>query len=328
MSSSNAIKKTRIFITGATGYVGGVITEYCIKEGYEVHGLSRSEKGDEKLRALGAIPVRGDLTTLDVLREESSQADIVFQLAFILQFDEFDKVLSIDAAAVDAMCEPLAGTGKPFVMTSGTLVIAPHPDHEETTEDSPPAKIMLVARIRSEEYSLAWAKKGVRATCLRLSPFVYGRGGSGFLPFMMQMAVKNGESIYIGDGSACTTTGHVDDIAQLYLLAAKSNTSGEVFNATTDTTVTFKQMAEAIGEVLKLPVRSVTQDEAAKLWNPFFAMIFCIENRASSQKAQEQLGWKPSSIDFLSDVKTGSYVQFAKNLQAGKTFDKFQSQGN
>lgn len=313
-------------MTGATGYVGGVTIEYAIKQGYEVHGLSRNEDGDNKLKALGATPVRGDLTTLDVLRQESSKADIVMHLAFIPDFQNFDKVLEIDAAATNAMCEPLAGTGKSFIGTSGTLVYAPDPDHGEVTETSPLSNSPLVARTRAENLALSWAAKGVRANVLRLSPFVYGRGGSGFLPSMMQMAVKNGESIYIDDaGNTCATVGHVDDIAELYLLTAKSAKPGELFNATTSTTVTFKQMAEAVGHVLNLPVRSVTRDEALKLWNPFFTMIFSLENRASSQKAKNQLGWKPTHIDFLSDVRTGSYVELAKKLQAGGKLDKLES---
>lgn len=312
-------------MTGATGYIGGVVTEYAIKEGYEVHGLSRAEAGDEKLISLGATPVRGDLYTLDVLKNESSQADIVMHLAFLLQFDDYEKVLSTDAAAVDAMCAPLAGTGKPFIATGGTLVIAPDPNHGETFEDSPPTTIVFAARLRSENHAMTWVAKGVRVNSLRLAPFVYGRGGSGFLPMMMQMAVKNGESIYVGDGSLCTTVGHVNDIAQLYLLAAKSSKSGDVFNGTTSTDITFKQMAEAVGDVLKLPVRSVTRTEAVKLWGPLFSMIFSAENRASSRKAMQQLGWKPTAIDFLSDVRTGSYVELAKKFQSGETLQKFEA---
>ncbi|KUJ09675.1 NAD(P)-binding protein [Mollisia scopiformis] len=318
MTSSNQNKKTRIFMTGATGYIGTTISEYAIKEGYEVHGLSRSEAGDEKLKALGVTPVRGDLTTLDVLRHESSQADIVIQLAFMNDFQNFEKVLQADRAAIDAMCEPLVGTGKSFIVTSGTLLNEPDPNHGEVTEDSPMANSPLTGRKISEDLALSYASKDVRANCLRLAPFVYGRGGSGFLPNMIQKAVDNGESIYVGDGSACFTSAYVDDVAQLYLLTAKSAKPGELFNATTTTNVSFKEIAEAIGSLLKLPVRSVTLDEATKLWNPFFANIFSFENRASGQKARQQLGWKPSGIDVLSDVKTGSYVEFAKKIQTGE----------
>ncbi|CZR66500.1 related to Weak similarity to Y.pseudotuberculosis CDP-3,6-dideoxy-D-glycero-L-glycero-4-hexulose-5-epimerase [Phialocephala subalpina] len=290
-------------MTGATGYVGGTITEYAVKEGYEVHGLSRTEQGDEKLKALGATPVRGDLTALDILRHESSQADIILHLAILMQFHDYEKVLSTDAAAVDAMCEPLVGTGKPFIMTSGTALVAPAPNHDTCIDV---------------------VKKGIRVNSIRLAPFVYGRGGSGFLSIMMQTAVKNGESIYIGDGSTCTSVANVDDTARLYLLAAKSSQPGDVFNCTTSTTVNCKQIAEALCDVLKLPVRSVTQEEAVTLWNPILATVFALENRASSQKAGQQLSWNPTGIDLISDVRTGSYVEVAKKLQAGEGMDKFK----
>ncbi|KAE8446009.1 hypothetical protein EG329_012648 [Mollisiaceae sp. DMI_Dod_QoI] len=323
MSSSIGGKKMRIFMTGATGYIGGTITEYAIKEGYEVHGLSRTEEGDEKLKALGAVPVRGDLTTLDILRQESSQADIVLHLAFLLQFNDYEKVLSTDAAATDAMCEPLVGTGKPFVMTCGTALVAPDPNHGETTEESPPPAKPLVERLRSEQHALTWVKKGIRVNSIRLAPFVYGRAGSGFLSIMMQMALKNGESAYIEDGSICTSVAHVDDAAKLYLLAAKSSKPGDVFNCTTSTTTSFKQIAEAIGDVFKLPVRSVTREEATKFWGPMLSIVFSLENRASSKKAMQQLGWKPTGIDLLSDVRTGSYVEVARKMQTGEASDKF-----
>lgn len=324
MSATHNDKKMRIFITGATGYVGGIITEYAVKEGYEVHGLSRTEQGDKKLKGLGAIPARGDLTALDILRYESAQADIVFHLAILMQFRDYEKVLSTDAAAVDAMCEPLVGTGKPFIMTSGTALVAPAPNHGETNEESPEPEKPLIERMRSERHALTWVEKGIRVNSIRLAPFVYSRGGSGFLTIMMQSALRNGESIYIDDGSVCTSVANVDDAAQLYLLAAKSSKPGDVFNCTTSTTVTFKQIAEALGDVLELPVRSVTREEATKLWNYLLVTVFSLENRASSQKARQQLGWKPTGIDVLSDIRTGSYVEVARKLQSGEGIDEFK----
>ena len=128
----------RIFVTGATGYIGGIITEQALAAGHVACGLSRSDAGDAKLRALGATAERGDLTTLDVLRQQSAQAEAVLHLAYILDWAmDYEEILRLDAAAVDALGAPLRGTGKPFVITSGTAVVAPDPAGGETTEDSP-----------------------------------------------------------------------------------------------------------------------------------------------------------------------------------------------
>jgi len=319
MSTQSKGERKRIFVTGATGYIGGVLTEYALAEGYDVHGLSRNEAGDAKLRALGATPVRGDLTTLDVLRRESAQADIVVQLAYIHDFtpETYGEILRIDAAAVDALAEPLRGTGKPLVITSGTLVVEPDPAGGETTEESPLWKDPPLPRIRSELHALSWSEKGVRVSAIRLPPYVYGRGGKGFLMLLMQMAVKGGEAIYIGDGGGCTSCAHVDDVAKLYLLVAEQAKAGDVFNGTGSTSVTVREMAEAIGAVLKLPVRSVAREEAEGRWGPFLTLFVQLRNRASNLKAVQQLGWQPKEIDLLTDITAGSYREPAEKLLSG-----------
>ncbi|OZJ02288.1 hypothetical protein BZG36_04822 [Bifiguratus adelaidae] len=213
----------RIFVTGATGYIGRVVTEKAVAEGHDVHGLSRTEEGDARLKALGATPVRGDLTTLDVLRRESAQADAVLHLAFIHDFSiDYEEILRTDAAAVDALAEPLLGTGKALVISSGTAGVQPDPAGGETTEEMPLAENRpLSGRARSERHALSLSEKGVRVSSIPLPPYVYGRAGSGFLPLLMQMAVKNGEAAYINEGSLRTSDVYVDDAATLYLLAAK-----------------------------------------------------------------------------------------------------------
>lgn len=304
------------FITGATGYIGRVVTEQAVCEGHTVHGLSRTEEGDARLRALGATPVRGDLTTLDVLRHESSQAEAVLHLAYIHDFDmDYNEVLRIDAAAVDALCEPLRGTEKPLVISSGTIVVEADPNGEETTEDAPPKKDLFVDRLRSEQHALSLGKKGVRAIAIRLAPYVYGRGGSVFIPIWMKFAVDAGEAGYIGDGSLHLSAVYVDDAAALYLLAAKGGKAGDIFNCASSTNVTNRELAEAIGDVIKIPARSITVDEAKARWGPFLPNIAQLENRASHRKAAEQLGWQPRGIDLLTDIRSGSYVALAENLR-------------
>jgi len=309
----------RIFITGATGYIGRVVTEKALSQGHAVSGLSRSAEGDSRLKALGATPVRGELTSLDVLRRESARADAVFQLGYIHDFTmDHNEVLRIDAAAVDALGEPLRGTPRPFVVTSGTAVVAPDPAGGETTEDSPLSETFVMKhRIRSERHALRLAEHGVQVSAIRLPPYVYGRGGSYFAPLLMEKAAKAGESIYVGDGGLRTCAVHVDDAAELYLLAEKSAKPGEVFNGTGSTTITLRQMAEAIGAALGVPVRSVSLGEAEKLWGAFLTSFVQFENRASSAKAVRQLGWHPKGVDLLTDIRSGSYREMAARLRLG-----------
>lgn len=309
----------RIFVTGATGYIGRVVTERALAEGHVVYGLSRSEEGDAKLRALGATPVRGDLTSLDVLRQQSAEAEAVLHLAFIHDFAmDFQEVLRVDGAAVDALGEPLRGTGKPFVITSGTAVVAPDPEGGETTEDSPLSEtFVLKDRIRSERRALRLSEIGVRVSAIRLPPYVYGRGGSFFVPLLMQMAAKAGESIYVDDGRLRTSDVHVDDAATLYLLAARKAKAGDVFNGTGSTTVTLRALAEAIGVALKLPARSVSREEAEAIWGQFLTAFVQFENRSSNRKVVQQLGWQPKGIGLLTDIRSGSYRELTEKLRQG-----------
>lgn len=312
--------RTRIFMTGASGYIGSVITEFAIAEGYEVYGLSRTEKSDVKLTSLGAVPIWGDLHSLDVLRRESAQAQIVLHLAdaYVNNWGmDYNEVLRIDAAAVDAIGDSLQGTLKPLVTTSGTLMAAPDPNGAETTESSPPEENPVVDRIRAEQHALSLSKKGIRVCVIRLAPFVYGRGGSGIRLFM-QMFMGNGEATYINDGNFPTSTVHVDDAARLYLLTAQKAKSGEIFNCTSATDVTLGQITKAVAECLHLPVRSLTLNEMIAKAGDFFARFLSLTNRASSAKAVKELGWQPKEMGVLEDIKSGSYLAVAEELQKGE----------
>jgi len=282
-----------------------------------VRGLSRSEEGDTRLKALGATPVRGELASLDILRRESAKADAVFHLGFIHDFARnFEEILAIDAAAVDALGEPLRGTDKAFVITSGTAAVEPDPAGGETTEDSPLSQTFVLRhRHRSERHALDLAAQGVRVSAIRLPPYVYGRGGSYFLPLLMEMAAKARESLYVDDGHTRTSDVHVDDAATLYLLVQKEAKPGDIFNGTGSTTVSLRQMAEAIGAALEVPVRSVGRDEAEANWGKFLTAFVQWENRASNRKAVTQLGWQPTGIDMLTDIRSGSYRELAAKLR-------------
>lgn len=303
-------------MTGASGYIGSVITEFAIAQGYEVHGLSRTQTNDAKLKEMGAMPVRGDLETLDVLRRESANAQVIIHLADAMTRNpDYSAGLRIDAAAVDAICEVIQGTDKPLLVTSGSLVVEADPNGDKTTETSPLQKDPVNQRWKAEAHAISWAReKGVRVIAIRLAPYVYGRGGSG-VRLIMQMHARNGEVTCIEDGSARTSIVHVDDAARMYLLAAEKASAGDIFNCTSSTNVTALQLAEAMGSVLDLPVKLLKYDEAVAKFGPFFSRFLSAENRASSAKAVQTLGWEPREQWILDDIKSGSYQALAKNLR-------------
>lgn len=311
-------QKGRLFITGGSGYVGSVATEYAIAEGYDVHGLSRSETSDDKLRSLGAVPVRGDLTSLDVLRRESVEADVVIHLAtaYKIGIGTYEDAMPTDLAAVDAIADGLAGTNKPLVVTSGTLSAAPDPTGAETTESSPPDTHPINTRMKVEQHSLALASKGIRVTGVRLAPYVYGRGGSGVKLFM-GMSAKAGCVTCVDGGRNRTTTVHVDDAAQLYMLAAQKGKAGELFNAGAATDVTARQIFDAIAAAIEVPVRDISHADAEAQIGETFAWFLKAVNRASGAKAVKELGWQPEGMGILDEINKGSYLAVAEAVRKG-----------
>lgn len=326
------MSQKRIFMTGATGYIGQVLTELAIAQGYTVRGLSRSEPKDANLTRLGATPVRGDLGTLDVLRDEAARADIVMHLADALLgsgFDTpYDEVLAIDAAAVDAMVAGLAessasgGEGKKtIVTTSGTMMAAPDPAGGETSEDDPVDLNSPITRYKAWDHakSAAAAAAGpgvVRVSCVRLAPFVYGRGGSGVKMFM-EGALAAGAAAYVDGGSTRTTTVHVDDAAALYLLVAEQGRDGEAYNASAETGVTMRELQGAVAGVLGVPAVDLSREDALARMPPFLVNFLVTENRGSNRKAVSELGWRVTQPGIVEDILKGSYVEVAKGLRQG-----------
>ncbi|KAL4909232.1 hypothetical protein BDW74DRAFT_146217 [Aspergillus multicolor] len=307
----------KVFVTGATGYIGRLVTELAVKEGYSVRGLSRRDAGDALLKSLGATPVRGDLTNAELLTEESRNADIVLHLAFDHDFSKpYQQLVETDIAAVTALAKGLEGTGKPLVVTHGSANVAADPNGGETDESAPLADHFLTNRDVSERHALSYVEKGIRVVSLRLPQYVYGRGNAnGFAAQLIKFAIKSGESVYIGDGEYCFSDVYVDDAAQLYLLAVKHAKPGDIFNGTGHTTTTYKAMATAISELVGVPTRSITPADAVARWGPFLAGFLSIRNRASNCKAVEQLGWKPVGPGLLWEVHSGSYVAVAEQFK-------------
>lgn len=314
--------KLHIFVTGATGNIGRHFTKRATASGHTVHGLSRSSAGDEILESLGAIPIRGDLTAHEVLKSEASKADAVVHLAWNHDFgSDQDKIVDVDIEATNAIMSVLSGTGKPLLHTSGAGGYITTPDGGPATEDSPKQTgiPILDARGRSEHNVLD--RDDVHGVLIRLPPYVYGNGITGFLIMWLSEALKHGESLYVEDGSKVTSTIHVEDAVDLYLKAIQYAGKGEIYNAVASAETTGRQMAEAVGEVMAVPARAVQWEEAVAKFGPFLALINSTEAYVSGQKARDQLHWQPNGSAFIQDIKNGSYKAVAKQLKAAGNTD-------
>ncbi len=308
----------RIFLTGASGYIGQVLAEHAMRAGHSVVGLCRSETSRAVLHRLGVTPMLGDLLSLDGLESQIAEFDVVFHVAFIHDWNaNYDEILSTDHKAMKALAKALGKSNKPLVMTSATAFVEPARDGGETDEWAPTSdSFVLKDRVHSERAALALADEGVRVSALRLPPYVYGRGGSTFIPMLMRLAADRDVSAYIGEGTKQTSAVHVDDAARCYLLAAEKAPAGSVFNCTSQTDITARQLAEAIGEAVGVPVKSKSRAEVEELWGHFTTAFFEHANRASSARARAELGWQPQEeLGLLEDITRGSYRSFAASLR-------------
>jgi nucleoside-diphosphate-sugar epimerase len=306
----------RIFITGASGYVGSVVTEKALKAGHEVIGLARSAQSAEKIRKLGGKPLLATLEDAQKLADAAREADAVLHLGFVHEFDRpFEELIAIDTRAIQAMGKALAGSHKAFVTTSGTALVQSD-NGKETPEDFPLREGHLSARGRAEQETTGLADIGVRAMVIRLAPYVYGRGGSYFVPMNIQAAAKYGFAPYVGDGNLMTTAADVDASAELYLLAMEKGEAGSVFNCSTETDLQIKQLAEAIATALGVKTKSVSAEQAGEMLGQFTAMFQQLENRASSAKACRELGWAPKpQYNVCDDIVRGSYKPLVEQLK-------------
>lgn len=283
----------RVFLTGATGFIGSALIPELLQHGHTVLGLSRSDAGDAALKALGADVLRGDLENLAALRDGAGQADGVVHCGFIHDFSKFAENCAIDGRAIDAMADVLAGSGKPLVVTSG---IPGMPGRISTEDDDVPNSPM--PRV-SEPRGLAAAARGVRATVVRL-PQVHDRDKSGLIPFFIAAAKQKGVSAYVDEGQNRFAAAHRFSTPSLYRLALEKGAAGARFHAVEEEGITMKAIAEAIGRGLKVPVVSVPASEAAAHFGAL-GHFASMNNPASSALTRERLGWNPGAHPGLID---------------------------
>ncbi|GAA0884381.1 SDR family oxidoreductase [Sphingobacterium siyangense subsp. cladoniae] len=285
----------KVFVTGASGFIGTAVIRELITAGHQVIGLARSEKSAEIISDLGAKVILGDLENLDLLKQGASQADGVIHTAFFHDFTQFAKAAEMDKTAINMMCEVLLGTNKPIVVTAGILGL-PLIDGNITEE----SKSQGIPR-SSETTALSWAEKGVNASVIRLAPSVHDKGDKGFVPFIIAQARKNGISAYPGNGNNRWTAVHRLDAAKAFRLALEKSARGALYNVVGDTGIEVKKIAELIGEKLNLPVVSVSQDESAQHFE-WMSRFIAFDSPATNFKTQEQLGWKTTRIGLLDDM--------------------------
>lgn len=277
----------RVFVTGATGFIGTAVVRDLIKAGHSVLGLSRSDAGAASLAAAGASAHRGDLQDLDSLRTGAADADGVIHLGFVHDFTRYHEVCEIDRRAIEAIGDVLAGSDRPMVVTSGLFLT---PGRVTTEDDDIPAGYPIPRA--SEPTANQVAKRGVRATTVRL-PQVHDTRKQGLVTYLIAVAREKGVSAYVGDGLNRWPACHVLDAAPLYRLAIEKGPAGARYHAVVEEGVPLREIAEAIGRGLNLPVVSQSPEEAAAHFGPL-GFFVGVDGPASGVLTRERLGWDPT----------------------------------
>uniref|UniRef100_A0AAU1LZL7 SDR family oxidoreductase n=1 Tax=Streptomyces sp. NBC_00148 TaxID=2903626 RepID=A0AAU1LZL7_9ACTN len=308
----------RVFVTGASGWIGSAVVPDLIGAGHEVVGLARSDASAGALAQAGVTVVRGSLDDLDVLRSASASADGVIHLAFNheLAFEggDFKGAADADRRAVEAMGEVLAGSDKPFVLASGTPA---QPGRAATERDGheiapgaadDPALAGPAARMATAEYMLSLASRGVRSSVVRLPRTNHGEGDEGFIATLVRTARDKGVAGYYGDGSNRWPAVHRLDSARMFRVALEDAPAGSTLHAVADEGVALRDIAEVIGRHLDVPVVSVPPEEAAGHFG-WLTMVLSSDQPASSALTRELTGWQPTQPGLLDDLGKGHYFR-------------------
>ncbi len=300
-----------VFVTGASGHIGLPVVRDLVAAGHRVVGLARSDASAQKVSAAGAEVLRATLDELDALRAAAKRADGVIHLAFkhdlALAGGDFGGAVAADLRAVEAIGEALAGSEKPFVNTTGTMLLA-HSVSGRTGTEEDVGQEGGNPRVASETLSLALAKRGVRASIVRLAPTVHSSlDHHGFIPMLIEMARKNGFAGYVGEGKTRWPAVHTLDAARLYRLALEKAPPGMRVHAAAEEGVPFRAIAEAIGRGAGVPAKSVAPEQLGG----FVGMIAQLDNPTSSARTRAVLGWNPEHPELLADIAAGHYFQKA-----------------
>jgi nucleoside-diphosphate-sugar epimerase len=294
-----------VFVTGATGHIGSAVVAELLEAGHQVTGLARSDKSAAALTAKGATVHRGDLADLDGLRAAAAAADGVIHLAYRHDFDnDFVGAAETDLRVVTAMGEVLAGSDRPLVNTSGTLLLAGVAQGRTATENDAAEG---GPRIDSENAVIALADRGVRSSVIRLSPLVHSTlDHHGFAHRLIDIAREKGVSAYIGDGANRWPGVHTLDAARLYRLAVEAAPAGTRLHGVADEGVPFREIAAVIGRHLDLPVVSISAEQSYEHFG-FLSVFGSLDNPTSSALTQKVLDWHPDGPGLIEDLDAGHY---------------------
>jgi nucleoside-diphosphate-sugar epimerase len=292
----------RIFVTGATGFIGIPVVKELISAGHQVLGLARSEAGAKSIAALGAEVHRGSLEDHESLRSGAAGAEAVIHLAFIHDFSKFKENCEIDRQAIETLGSALAGTQRQLIVTSGTAGLSA--PGQVATEDMDLPPDFPFPRV-SEQTALALLPKGVRASIMRL-PQVHNTVRQGLITYAINLAREKGLSAYIGEGRNRWAAAHVLDVARLYRLALEKNEAGAKYHAVAEEGVRMRDIAEVIGRGLKVPVKSIPPEEASAHFG-WLGMFANFDLLASSAQTQARLGWHPTGPGLISDLENMRY---------------------
>ncbi len=291
----------RVFLTGATGFVGSAIVPELLKFGHQVLGLARSDEGANSLIAAGAEVHRGDLEDLESLRSGASMSDGVIHAAFNHDFSKFAENSEADRRAIEALGDVLEGSERPLIVTSG---LPPTPGHPTTEDDVPPSGSSGTPRV-SEQTAISMVARGVQASVVRMSQ-VHDRDKQGLATYMIAVAREKGISAYVGAGLNRWPAVHRLDAAPLYRLALEKGSAGARYHAVAEEGASVREIAEAIGRGLKLPVVSLSPEEAASHFG-WLGFAVSMDAPASSALTQQRLGWRPTEKSgFIADLERSS----------------------
>jgi nucleoside-diphosphate-sugar epimerase len=321
----------RVFVTGATGFIGSAVTEELMTAGHTVTALARSEETAKKLSAKGIQPILGNLDDMESLRKAAAAADGVIHLAFMHSPSQipFWKRMGVifgglptgiakrfmavaseaDRRAIDAFGAALKGSGRPLVTTFGTMGLS-HVGFRAvkpaTEEDEPDPLSPGFLRARTEDNVEALASLGVRATMIRLAPSVHGEGDTGLVPQLIAIARKKGRFAYVGDGQNRWPAVHRRDAARLFRLALEKGVAGARYHGVAEEGIPFRTLAETIGRQLNIPVGSISAKEAGKAFS-WFGDFAATDNPSSSDRTRNKLGWEPTHPGLLADLNGPGY---------------------
>jgi nucleoside-diphosphate-sugar epimerase len=296
----------RVFITGASGWIGSATVDELLAHGYDVTGLARSDASARALEAKGATVLRGDLDDLDSLRAGSESADAVVHLANKHDWADPAESNRAERAAVETIGDTLAGTDRPLLLASGVAGLVQ--GRPSTENDPSPYSGPDTPRGGTENLAFDYIDKGVKSIALRFAPTTHGIGDHGFIAAVTGAARRTDVSGYVGDGSNGWAAVHRDDAARMIRLGLEKAPAGSRLHAVAEVSVPTKVIAEAIGEGLHLPVESVSPDSAQEHFG-FIGMFWAMDLAATSTATRELLGWAPTGPTLLEDIAAGAYFE-------------------